>query len=24
MYKWMVENNWQGHMIDAFRKLYNV
>lgn len=24
IYKWMVENNWKGHMIDAFRKLYNI
>lgn len=24
IYKWMVENNWTGHIIDAFRKLYQV
>jgi GT2 family glycosyltransferase len=24
VYKWMVENNWEGHLIGAYRKLYNV
>lgn len=24
IYKWMVENNWQGHMIDAYRKMYRI
>jgi len=24
IYKWMVENNWQGHLIDAFKSLYKI
>ena len=24
IYKWMVDNNWKGHLIDAYRKLYKL